>query len=61
MYKKRNSFFRHKKCKYCGRPGTVFKVIKGKHEVICGGFLCDRRAMANVGYYGINITFKSRG
>jgi len=58
MNKKRRSFFQNKKCKYCNRPGTVFRLIKDKHEVLCGGYTCDKKSRVRAGYFGISINIQ---
>jgi len=55
MYQKRRSFFQNKKCHYCGKPGTTFRLIKDRREILCDQYDCDKKSRIRAGWFGINI------
>lgn len=58
MYrKKRQLFFKNKKCHYCKKPGTTFRLINSKHEILCDAKDCDKKSRVKADYFGsiINI------
>lgn len=55
MYKQRRSFFQNKKCHYCGKPGTIFRLISNRREILCDRYDCDKKSRIKAGYFGMNI------
>ncbi len=54
MYKKRRSFFKNKKCSYCGRQGILFRFINKRHEILCDSKDCDKKSRMRAGCYGLS-------
>jgi len=49
--KKYRSFFENKKCQICGKQGTMFRLIKNKHYMLCDGKKCDKITRVRAGFF----------
>jgi len=56
MYKKRKPFFSNKKCTYCSKQATAFRLINGRHEMLCGRKECDIKSRIKAGWFGLNLS-----
>jgi len=58
-YKRRN-WFDNKKCQICGKPGTIFRLIKYKHLILCDSQKCDYITRIRAGFFNEQLILKSK-
>jgi len=47
----KKSWFDNKKCELCGKQGTTFRLIKGRHYILCDDHICDYKTRIRAGYF----------
>lgn len=51
--KKRRPFFTGKTCSICKLPASMFRVIKGKHIMLCNSKKCEKITRIRAGYFDL--------
>ena len=49
--RKDKHWFENKKCKICGKPGSIFRYIKGKSFILCDKKECDLKNRVIMGFF----------
>lgn len=55
---KRKPWFSNKKCEFCGKQGTTFRLIKNRHYILCDNNQCDYMTRIRAGYFNEALNIK---
>lgn len=55
------SYFANKRCDYCNRVATTFRLIKHRHEYLCDMGECDKKSRIRAGYFTELVGFIPSG
>jgi len=54
------SWFENKKCQYCGKQGTIFRLIKSRHLILCDSEICSYKCRIQAGFFNDQLNIKNK-